>query len=188
VIAKSEKDRYRCMAQVNTLAGVTIPFFVAAKHGHSIPSVSPMRAGLEPLQNIEVQHSEIARKVTHETSVEAASGVARTSLRNDFRKDGRLGGRTGIMCDPFDCEDVAKNRYLQRESRPAQIVIEMDVWWALFGSQATNDVGVRVHITGAGAVLFANVNQTIATVIPIAAFEEIMMHHAVDGEFAKQSS
>jgi hypothetical protein len=66
-------------------------------------------------------------------------------------------------------------------------MIEMDIWRAQYSSQAREDVGVRVYATGAGAVLFSNADQRISAVIPTAAFEKVMLHHAVDDRFARDS-
>jgi hypothetical protein len=45
--------------------------------------------------------------------------------------------------------------------------------------------GVRAFITGAGAVLFTNVDPYIATVMPVTVISRIMMRYQADDHFAR---
>jgi hypothetical protein len=185
VVVKSNKDRYRRMVRANTLAGVEIPCWLAAKHGHSIASVNPMRAGLRVIKSVEFNTLPLLGKVTHKTSVSAARGIMQSGLRNDFDGGGKLGGRIGIVADPFGRGDLAKNTYLQRADGPARVIIEMYIWRAMCGAHAADECGVRLYATGAGALLFSSAKAQFATVLPTSAFEKVMMRHAVDDRFAQ---
>jgi hypothetical protein len=82
------------------------------------------------------------------------------------------------MADPWGSTDKCKNLYLQRARDNVHIVIAVDRWWEHLGEQFYYhaETGVRAFITGAGAVLFANVDPFIATVVPVTVTRRIRMH------------
>jgi hypothetical protein len=55
----------------------------------------------------------------------------------------------------------------------------------MFGIHDGRGIGVRVYAAGSGALLFADTNRYIATVISSEVLAEVMMRHAVDDSFAR---
>jgi hypothetical protein len=86
VIVESDKDRRKCMVQVNPFAGAKLPCWIAAEHGHSIPSVNPARAALHLINTVEFNTPQLIGNVTHKTSDGVLKGIMQTGLRNDFGK------------------------------------------------------------------------------------------------------
>jgi hypothetical protein len=127
VVVKSDKDRYRRVAQASTFAGAKIPCWMAANHGRSISSVMPMRVGLHLFATVELDTLLLLGKVTHKTSAPVARGIMQCGLQNDHDKEGKLGGRIVIVADRFGRGDLAKNAYLQRADGPARVVVELYV-------------------------------------------------------------
>jgi hypothetical protein len=116
----------------------------------------------------------------------AMVGILATGLRNDI---GGEVGRTAIMCDPYGPNDLRGNMHLQRERGNVRVVICIRLRWELFGATRCNhpDIGVCAYITGAGAILFANTNLYIATVIPMSCVTVVWMHYPFDDHFVGQT-
>jgi hypothetical protein len=128
--------------------------------------------------------------VAHKSNDRAMVGIARNGLRNDYDAKGKQQGRTAIMADPWGATDKCENLYLQRERGDVRIIIAVGVWWEHLGIQIYyhKGAGVSAFIAGVGAVLCANVDAYIATVIPVRVFRGLMMHYPIDGHFSRRMS
>jgi hypothetical protein len=112
----------------------------------------------------------------------------RNGLRNDYDETGKQRGCAAIAAGPWGAPDKCENLYLQRERGNVHIIIAMDVWREHLSKQFYyhKETGVRAFITGAGAVLFANVDPHIATVIPVRVLRGIVMNYPIGDHFAGQ--
>jgi hypothetical protein len=163
---KSEMDRCRIMNQVGPFTGVKLPYWACAKHGRSIKSANPIRAALQLTNITDFNTLDLVGSVTHKTNDVAVKDILRTGLRNDYDKDGRLNeGRSSIMADPWGSVDQVKNAYYQRSSGNVRVVLNVIRWWSDFGYDGYDkfECGVEMCVTGAGAILFANVRPCIST-------------------------
>jgi hypothetical protein len=123
--------------------------------------------------------------VTRKTNAVAVKGIMQSGLRSDFNQRGDQRGRTGVMANPFGNGDLCKNMCLQRGEGRVRILISMHLWWHMFGIHEDRSCDVRVYAAGSGALLFANVNPYIATVISTDLFVKVLMHHAVNDSFTR---
>jgi hypothetical protein len=76
VIVHSDKDRYRCMCQVNPYAGIKIPHWFACEHGHSLKTVDPLRTSLLIMDHGGLDVIPFVGEPTHTTDDEAISPTA----------------------------------------------------------------------------------------------------------------
>jgi hypothetical protein len=125
--------------------------------------------------------------VARNANVSAAGGILHVGLRSDFTNSGVTGGVIGIVANPFGPEDVCANRHRQRDTGDVHVGIDPNIWWEHYGSGATDRLGVRAFVTGAGAIVFSNANWRIATVISTSCIYKMMMmmRYNVVGKFSK---
>jgi hypothetical protein len=112
VIVHSNKGRCRRMAQVNSHAGIKVPWWIGCQHGRSIKSVGPTRTSLVLADQGNFGTIGMVGQVTHKTNYAAMVGILAMGLRNDATGSW---GRASIMADPFGPNDSRKNLTIQRE-------------------------------------------------------------------------
>jgi hypothetical protein len=69
-----------------------------------------------------------------------------------------------------------------------RVLILIMQWWNFYGAHYYYNrpsCGLRVFVAGSGALLFANANPYIATVIPIDVITKVMMRYPVSDAFAR---
>jgi hypothetical protein len=174
VIVHSDKNRYRCMCQVNPYAGIKIPHWFACKHGHSLKVVNPMRTSLLIMSTPELDMIPFIGEPAHKANDGAMPGILAQGLRSD--PGGEI-ARTGIMCDPYGPNEDRTNTFTQRERGNVHVVVHCHEWWIEHGRHRLEhpDVAVYCLITGAGALLFANVDPYTATVLPMSCIRSVWM-------------
>jgi hypothetical protein len=84
--------------------------------------------------------------------------------------------------------DQIRNTFIQRHAGNVHVVIDLEKWWYLMGAQGSNrsDVGVKAFGSAAGAMVFANVNPYITTVLPLGVVSKIMMRHPTSEDFVRR--
>jgi hypothetical protein len=176
VIVLSDEDRCRCVCQGNPYTGIKIPFWFACKHGRSLEMVYPLRTSLLIMDTPELDLLPFVGEPTRKPNDKAMAGILAHGLRNE--PGGKI-GRTAIMCDPFGPNDDRANMFFQRERDNVYVVVYVRVWWVTHAKcrLAHPNVGVSCLATGAGAILFANVNPYIATVIPMSSVSAVWMRY-----------
>jgi hypothetical protein len=68
VVVRSDKDRYRCMCQVNPYAGIKIPYWIGCEHGHSLKTVNLLRTSLLLIDHGNFNAIGMVGDVTRETN------------------------------------------------------------------------------------------------------------------------
>jgi hypothetical protein len=118
-----------------------------------------------------------------ETNDKAMVGILAHGLRNDA--GGEL-GRTAVVCDPLGL-DERTDIFLQRKRGSVHVVVFLFEWWGKYGQDrlARPNVAVYCLVTGAGAILFANANPYVATVVPMTCVIAIWMRYPFGDHFSR---
>jgi hypothetical protein len=131
VVVHSDKDRCRCVAQVNPCAGVKVLLWIGCERGHSLKTVDPMQTSLLLTDHGNFKTIDVVGEVARETDDKAMVGILATGLRNDV---GGEVGRTSIMCGPYGPNGPRGNMYLQRERGSVRVGIGMMFCWGQVGA------------------------------------------------------
>jgi hypothetical protein len=128
--------------------------------------------------------------VTRKTNPVAVKGILQTGLRSDFDNKGRLArGRTGVMCNVWGSIGHVENTFIQRHTGNVHVVVDVNEWWLQLGAQCFDkfDVGVKAFVSAGSAVVFANVNPYLTTILPLTVVSKIMIHHPMSIDFIRRT-